>query len=285
MVQPAVSWMRRNWKRAVLGTVLSGTLLGYFALTLPVIPYMITDLKEKQRTAQDDALEHIKTLWGFLVWFPKNKVRDLLGGDREQKLFIVNKAKQRIFIYDADKNLELIIPTSTGRHQGTKTEYEQKVTPPGQYIAVRRFNQKDLRTWFGHKKAPEYGNGMLLFLGHWFPNIAVHGTLPEWEKYLGHERSLGCPRVGRAAMGYLLDHAAIGTKMVVHEYAILPLEVQPMFSFTDYARQEGLTSTAQLEKAKRFFLDNNPHARSLDNLVTGAPYFFKDYNGDGRIGN
>ncbi len=257
----------------------------YAAIVAPVIQYFLEDIKEKRRTEQNDLIEYAKSVWGTFVWYPKNKIADSITPGLEEKVILVNKATQTMYIYNEEGVLEREAKTSTGASQGIKTTYKQRITPPGEYIAVRRFDKEDLEVWFEGKRAPEdYGEGMLLFLGKWFPRIAVHGTTKENEQYLGYERSMGCPRVDEATITYIVESAAIGTRMVIHEYAVLPYTAERGMTFDKYLLAEGVTTPVKREEAEKAFYQNNPFAGSVNNLIAGGLFFMKDYNDDKKIG-
>lgn len=257
----------------------------YGAVVAPIIPYFLEDIKEKSRTEQSDPIEYAKAVWGTFVWYPKNKVADSMDSGLEEKLILVNKATQSMYIYNEEGILEREAKTSTGASQGIKKTYTQRITPPGEYIAVRRFDKKDIEAWFEGKRAPEdYGEGMLLFLGKWFPRIAVHGTTKENEQYLGQERSMGCPRVDEATITYIVENAAVGTRMVIHEYAVLPYTAKRGMTFDKYLLAEGVTTAAKRQEAEDAFHKNNPFAGSVNDLIAGGLFFMKDYNDDKKIG-
>lgn len=256
----------------------------YSIVVAPVIPYFLEDVKEKSRTEQNASLEYAKSFWGAFVWYPKNKIVDSIHSGLEEKLILVNKATQTMYLYNEKGVLERETKTSTGTNQGIKTTYNQRITPPGEYIAVRRFDKKGLEAWFEGKRAPEdYGEGMLLFLGKWFPRIAVHGTTKENEYYLGQERSMGCPRVDQTTITYLVEHAAVGTRMVIQEYAVLPYNAEKGMTFDTYLRAEGITTAEMRKEAEEAFYQNNPFAKSVNDLSAGGLFFMKDYNQNKKI--
>jgi lipoprotein-anchoring transpeptidase ErfK/SrfK len=268
-----------------VGFVTAIAAAGYAAVVAPVIPYFVEDVKEKSKTEQDDIIEYAKSVWGAFVWYPKNKIEDSFNSDLEEKVILVNKATQTLYIYDEEGILEREVKTSTGASQGIKRTYKQSVTSPGEYIAVRRFDRQGLKEWFEGKRAPEdYGAGMLLFLGKWFPRIAIHGTTKENEEYLGQERSMGCARVDEETITYLLENAAVGTRMIIHEYAVLPYTAKKGMTFDKYLLAEGVTTAAKRQEAEDAFYQNNPFANSVNNIAAGGLFFMKDYNDDKKIG-
>ena len=206
---------------------LCGLLSGYFALTAPAIPYVIDDIVSKQGTEQMSniprriaAVEALKTMYRGLVWYPYQKTRAFFS-DREEYTIIVNKETQRLYVFDNEGKLRLQSSTSTGKQKKDKRVFlNERITPVGEYMAVKPFDKEEIRSWFGEEKAPLYGEGMILFLGKWFPHIAIHGT--NHEELLGHEASLGCPRVDKKTIEWILENVAVGSKMLVQPYGIVP---------------------------------------------------------------
>lgn len=269
--------MKRKLK-AALGV--TGLALGlYVAASAPVIPYFLSDARTKSGTEQDGAVEYAKSFWGSFVWFPMQRVQDAFDGDLSKRIFLVNKETQLIYTYDDTGNLESVTPTSTGKDRGIKTTFSQQVTPNGEYIAVKRWDKQGLQERLGLRKATLYGEGMLLFQGQWFPNIAIHGTTRESEAYLGEERSRGCPRVGGDFVEDVLLKSAVGSRMVVHEYGVLPLYID---SQRDLERC--VSETEMQDDALARFVVNNPHI-DIDDFSAADLVFCKDENGDGKIGN
>ena len=280
-------FLRKKSVRRIAVRVLAAVALAYSAVVAPVIPYFISDVKTKMHTEQNNPGQYLKSTWGAFVWYPKNRVKDWFAG-LKPKDFVVNKATQQLFVYDRDGNLELTTSTSTGKHKGIKKRYAQKVTPHGEYIAVRRLDEEGIWNWYAESKgkplmAEQHGVGEFNFLGQWFPEIAVHGTKATWEQYLGGEKSLGCPRVDKDTIEYLVETASVGTRLVVHEYAIMPVVVGADFNFEVYLDAESVLDLHDRKDALDYFGVNNPFVNDPDDLVPGQTVFLKDYDKSGTI--
>lgn len=283
-------------KKRLTASIATAVTVGYLGICAPTYPYLFQDINDKRSTSQNDLIEMGKSLWGAFVWYPFNKIKEIGDDSLEEKTIVVNKATQELFVYSATGKLELQTPTSTGRDQGIKRTETQKVTPFGKYIAVQRWNTpEELANWYGEDLAPLYGQGGMLFLGKWFPHIAVHGTTTDREKQLGTNVSNGCPRIDSNSIEQILETAATGSTLTVHEYAILPRELPTGFDFGKYQHIEFFDTvneriTMSPTEVERDFLLNNPFISSLDDLRTGQTYFFRDrvpngsFNGDDLIG-
>lgn len=273
-----------NLKKIVAGTLLA-TLAScattYTALVAPVVPYTISDLQQKERTEQGrDIMEKVKTVYGSAVWFPLERLDDLKEG-RKKKYFVANKEEQKLFVFDREGNLEYSSSVSTGKEQvDVKTKFKENISPAGDYIAVKRFNEDELFSWFGPEKFDYYGQGMLLFLGQWFPHIAIHGT--NQEKYLGTAKSKGCVRVDQETIEKTVSEAAITSILRIQPYGVFPVNINSSFNFNDYFYSEGL-EFSQFESAREDLLENNPQLDSIMDISKSEILFLKDYDGDGKV--
>ncbi|MBI2666088.1 L,D-transpeptidase [Candidatus Woesearchaeota archaeon] len=238
---------------------------GYLAIAAPAIPYMIGDIIAKRGTEQMSniprktaAWEILKTMYGGMVWFPYQRSKDFFS-DKEEYTFIVNKEKQEQYIFNKGGELVLQTLTSTGMQKKDKRVFLQdQFTPEGKYLAVKSFDKDGLLSWFGEEKAQMYGEGMLLFLGHWFPHIGIHGTTHE--ELLGQEASRGCPRVNKKTIEWILEHAAAGSKMVVQPYGVVP-----------HTFQDGDLLKERISK------EFNPHLGEKQTPSLGEVVFIEDY--------
>tara|TARA_Y100000310_G_scaffold335274_2_gene416870 strand:- start:2423 stop:3091 length:669 start_codon:yes stop_codon:yes gene_type:complete len=201
-----------------LATVATGLYLGATYLTMK--DYLHADIdSELTRVASSGKPtgglvtieEHVKTARDFLL-FGKNRLQrdDNPGYD-----LTVDKTTNTMYVFNGD-TLIRTIDVGTGEELiENKDRFGQYVTPNGEYLVIKEFDQKALREKFGQAHADKYyAVGMLQLSGPWAPHIAIHGT-PDPDK-IGKNKSHGCINVGLDDMAWIMDNVGIGSTVSVY---------------------------------------------------------------------
>jgi len=155
--------------------------------------------------------EHVKTARDLLL-FGKNRLQRDEGSKYDLK---INKTTNQMYVFNGDTLIKIIDVGTGEEFVEDKDRFGQYVTPNGDYLVIKEFDQEALREKFGTAHADKYyAVGMLQLSGPWAPHIAIHGT-PDPNK-IGERKSHGCINVGLEDMAWILENVSVGSTVSVY---------------------------------------------------------------------